>query len=1387
MGESVAKVHVSAAAAATSARSGATRARVPLLASCVLACLAVTASVAAAAVTHEFVPGLTTALQRGVAKGEAPIFGELSEVGALTVDSGHLWIAERINGGAFLGDSRVDAFDLSDGAFLPPQLDEESGVNELGHGVAVGHALGKERVYVSAGVEGIGVVAVFDPVTGKLVAVWRGATTFNPHGTLTGVAVDNSGNPSTSGDVYLAAQSFDPSFPAANVVDVFAPVASGEEPPVLAQLSGTCPVAGTTCPGEEVPFGDPTGVAVSAANGDVLVIDKHKVVDVFEPVGVGEYRFLRQLTGTPTGPSEAEVEFEEVPAVAVDGGSGAGSGDTYVIDGRHAVDQFNAAGEYVGRLRGTPTGPSGALEPFEAVQSVAVDAADHSVFVADLEPEKQADVVDVFGGDVVVPDVTTSAASGVAVKGSGALEATLHGTVNPREAGEASCRFAWGTSRALGSFAACEPEEVADGGAPVGVKATLTGLRPDTTYFYRLQASNENGTNPGEPGQDQAFTTPGPGLDDASVTDVASTSATLDASINPHGVTTSYYFEYGRGSAYEAQTPLAPGSLVGSGEGDVALARHVQGLAPSTTYHYRVVGVSQLEIEPGVVQAASFAGPDQTFTTQAGTGVGRLPDSRRWELVSPADKHGGSIGGIGGAAILQAAAPGGAMTYLSTVPTEASVPGFSGGVQVMSSRGAGGWSSQDLALPHNSAAGTSGTLEFPFFSEDLSRALAEPSGQFTSLAPYVSPPDTERTPYIRHDATCATAPGACFEPLLTAAAGFSDVPAGTEFGGAAHTTGAPFVDATPDLAHVVLSATVNLTSVGAGGHEELYEWSAGAASSERLRLLSALPHGAGVATFARIGYEGAATRHAISDDGSRVVWSEQEGQRHLYMRINATRPQSPLDGAGECTVAADACTIQLDVAQPNAPASGEVAPEFQLASSDGTRVLFTDHRKLTEDSGALPGLLDLYECQIVVVAGSWHCKLSDLTPLRSGENAAVQGGALGASRDASYVYFVADGVLGDGGERGAGRGDCSASNFTAQKSCNLYLLHYDSASGKWEAPRFITALSGEDHPDWTLNPTGSGQTARVSPDGRWLAFMSERSLAGYDNRDAHSGQLDQEVFLYHANAGGGVVCASCDPTGARPVGVEYDKLRLVAGTNIWEPQVWLAANIPAWTPYELLRSRYQSRYLSDSGRLFFNSGDALVPQDINNNEDVYQFEPLGVGDCASASATFDAAKGGCVALISSGVAHGESAFLDASETGDDVFFLTAEQLTPQDIDNAVDVYDAHACSAAAPCSSVPAFPPACTTVDACRAAPAPQPSIFGPPASATFAGPGNAVPPAPAPTRPLTAHERLLRALRACHRDRNRHRRHACERRAKRRYGRAPAHKAPAAASGRGA
>ena len=387
------------------------------------------------------------------------------------------------------------------------------------------------------------------------------------------------------------------------------------------------------------------------------------------------------------------------------------------------------------------------------------------------------------------------------------------------------------------------------------------------------------------------------------------------------------------------------------------------------------------------------------------------------------------------------------------------------------------------------------------------------------------------------------------------------------------------------------------------------------------------------------------------------------------------------------------------------------------ASSEDSRIFFLDNSKLTADSNS--GSNDLYECEVVEVAGRPRCNLTDLTPNAGAEAANVKM-VLGASEDGAYVYFVAEGALAAGARGGAN---------------NLYVRHGGSTT-------FIAVVSSEDERFFREGSLSEGYAQvrdRVSPNGLWLAFMSDQDLTGYDTRDAVSERSDEEVYLYDASANT-LACASCDPTGALPLGISEG----VSGFGI-------ASIVPAWSSFEDgvisgYDQEYQPRYLSDSGRLFFDSYGALVPQDVNGAIDVYQYEPAGVPEgehaCSSTarsgSETFKPTRGfevqgrsgqegaGCVALISSGTSPEESTFIDASENGGDVFFLTTSRLAPQDFDNAPDVYDAHECAAASPCPPVQAQqPPACETEGSCRGAPAPAPSIYGAPSSATFDGAGN--------------------------------------------------------------
>ena len=171
----------------------------------------------------------------------------------------------------------------------------------------------------------------------------------------------------------------------------------------------------------------------------------------------------------------------------------------------------------------------------------------------------------------------------------------------------------------------------------------------------------------------------------------------------------------------------------------------------------------------------------------------------------------------------------------------------------------------------------------------------------------------------------------------TAVAEHADVPAGTVFGRGSVLSGAGsfdacppfpycgpfFQDATPDFSHVVVSSPVRL-SEEPGAAAGLYEWSAG-----RLQFV-------GEGYLGPVG-EKALTddRHAISDDGSRVFWTRPG--RYLFMRDTVS---------GNCWSCDAPNTECLDERRMRA-----WRREFQLASSNGERVLFTDAERLTTWGG----------------------------------------------------------------------------------------------------------------------------------------------------------------------------------------------------------------------------------------------------------------------------------------------------------------------------------------------------------------------------------------------------------------------------------------------------
>ncbi len=126
---------------------------------------------------------------------------------------------------------------------------------------------------------------------------------------------------------------------------------------------------------------------------------------------------------------------------------------------------------------------------------------------------------------------------------------------------------------------------------------------------------------------------------------IRSSRAVLTGDLVENGAATSYLFEYGTDTSYGNSTPEAQVPFAFKPVRSAAIP--IEGLAPNTTYHVRMVATNS---------AGTFEGPDRTFTTYAtppggpdpcpnalarkATGARTLPDCRAFELVSAADTGG---------------------------------------------------------------------------------------------------------------------------------------------------------------------------------------------------------------------------------------------------------------------------------------------------------------------------------------------------------------------------------------------------------------------------------------------------------------------------------------------------------------------------------------------------------------------------------------------------------------------------------------------------------------------------------------------------------------------------------------------------------------------------
>jgi hypothetical protein len=1033
-------------------------------------------------------------------------------------------------------------------------------------------------------------------------------------------------------------------------------------------------------------FSSPQGVAIDSA-GHLYVVDKknHRV-QKFDPTGAGgEVEFLLAFGGPGTG--DGQFGTLEVGSY-IDIGPG---NQVYVGD-QGRVQVFDSGGNY---LKSIPL-------PGETVQSLAVDPTSGDFYVTYyvsaqvLAYESKEGVRKFSPTGEALCTAAVEIPRALALDANGDLYVAEADPVLPHGIEEYTeiRKFDSGCEEYPNyGFLVGQPsteQGVAKGIKTTGIAANTVTSGGGVALYYGNSPNSYSYVRayypiPDRPAPFDQPTLRAPTILSQYALSVDSDGATVRAEINPHfWGNTSYYVEYGTApcslGGCKAQ-PLAPGTQLGAGvidEGATTNAVFLHGLQPATTYHYRFAAQSS---GGGPVFA-----PDASFTTFPEPGdpracpndavrigaAAKLPNCRGYEMVSPIDKNGGDIEALESAprasynkffqSRLNQAAPSGERITYSAARAFAGAISSPWSSQYIAERDpAAGWSTRSLNPPlgENIHGQANQEIQFRAFSEDLCSAWLMGD---TDLA--LVPGAPAGVPNLYRRQNCGEQG---FELMTTAyPPGYSHAaePEGSEY--------FPRIQGfSADQRHSFFRANAALTpDAPAGKTFQLYESS----PDGGLHLVSLLPNGEASPTHASLGtafnervdFRRDSVAGAVKGDGSRAIWTAVTGgggngfndqPGTVYLRANPTAEPS---ASGGCDEAGKACTLQLS----------EPSSRFIAADPALSRVIY--------QTGG-----NLFEAEI---AEEGEALVANSTPIAAGVR-----GVMGASDDTTCVYFVSTQALAPGASAG---------------ESNLY-LHEQGSPLKLVATLADGDSNATNTEDSLDNVMPAFRTARVSPDGMHAAFMSQRSLTGYDNTDANSGEPAFEIFLYDAGAGG-LVCISCNPSGRRPHGRLLGKLFIGR-------EVWAAAQLPGWA-YQL----HPSRLLAEDGsHLFFESYDALVLSDTNGARDVYEWERASSqGECDAIGATlYVQSAGGCLSLISSGESPQDSEFIDASVDGRDVFFTTNESLFSED-PGLIDIYDAREGGGFAPRIQ----PPSCQG-EACQ--PPATPPNDPTPASSAFQGPGN--------------------------------------------------------------
>lgn len=368
----------------------------------------------------------------------------------------------------------------------------------------------------------------------------------------------------------------------ANAVDKFTP--TGEPEP-----SGSFVIAG---------FTEITAIAVDSSSGDIWVTDNAtKAVDKFSPTGTmlveisggahpngNPFSIAVDATGhvyvanfgenvqkfNESGTWEAVLNNSSPQSVAID----PSTGNIFVDEaGGTKIQSYKANGEPLASFGEPP-----ALGGFSA--GLGVNGVTHSLFVTNIGGGGA-----LFGSGVAPEAPVTEGTTGVA-----GTTATLHGTVNPSNAGEVEYHFAYnaGLSCEGGSTTASKPTNPTNA-KEVPVSTEVTGLLPKTTYTVCLVATNLFGATTGGLPDTFETTAAKPAIENEIVEEITTTTVKVGAQINPGGAATTCEVQYGTTTGYGS---TAPCSVAGTGIVAEPVSAELTGLTANTEYHFRFVATN---------------------------------------------------------------------------------------------------------------------------------------------------------------------------------------------------------------------------------------------------------------------------------------------------------------------------------------------------------------------------------------------------------------------------------------------------------------------------------------------------------------------------------------------------------------------------------------------------------------------------------------------------------------------------------------------------------------------------------------------------------------------------------------------------------------------------